>query len=138
MEKIEIDSYTFEEKVKIATKHLVGKQLKNYALTPKQLSITKGAIEEIIEKYTREAGVRMLEQYIGTICRKAAVRIVGGEEKVTVGKKDVESYLSKPKYLEKAHCEDRIGVVNGLAWTAVGGEMLEVETAVMDLSLIHI
>ena len=132
MEKIEIDSYTFEEKVKIATKHLVGKQLKNYALKSKQLSITKGAIEEIIEKYTREAGVRMLEQYIGTICRKAAVRIVGGEEKVTVGKKDVESYLSKPKYLEKAHCEDRIGVVNGLAWTAVGGEMLEVETAVMD------
>ncbi|MGN0444650.1 MAG: endopeptidase La [Acutalibacteraceae bacterium] len=132
MEKIEIDSYTFEEKVKIATKHLVGKQLKNYALTSKQLSITKGAIEEIIEKYTREAGVRMLEQYIGTICRKAAVRIVGGEEKVTVGKKDVESYLSKPKYLEKAQREDRIGVVNGLAWTAVGGEMLEVETAVMD------
>ncbi|MGN1348780.1 MAG: endopeptidase La, partial [Acutalibacteraceae bacterium] len=132
MEKIEIDSYTFEEKVKIATKHLVGKQLKNYALTSKQLSITKGAIEEIIEKYTREAGVRMLEQYIGTICRKAAVRIVGGEEKVTVGKKDVESYLSKPRYLEKAQREDRIGVVNGLAWTAVGGEMLEVETAVMD------
>ena len=74
----------------------------------------------------------MLEQYIGTICRKAAVRIVGGEEKVTVGKKDVESYLSKPRYLEKAQREDRIGVVNGLAWTAVGGEMLEVETAVMD------
>ena len=132
MEKIELDSYTFEEKVKIATKHLIRKQMKNYALSSKQLSITKGAIEEIIEKYTREAGVRMLEQYIGTICRKAAVRIVGGEEKVTVGKKDVESYLKKPRYLEKASKSNRVGVVNGLAWTAVGGEMLEVETAVME------
>ncbi len=132
MEKIEIGSYTFEEKVKIAKKHLVAKQMKNYALTPSQFSLSTGAVEEIIEKYTREAGVRMLEQYIGAICRKAAVKIAGGEEKVKVGKKDIEEYLSKPKYLEKAEKEDRVGVVNGLAWTAVGGEMLEVETAVMN------
>lgn len=132
MEKIEIDSYTFEEKVKIATKHLVREQMKSYALTSKQVSINKGAIEEIIEKYTREAGVRMLKQYIGTVCRKAAVKIVSGEKKVCVGKKDIETYLSKPKYLEKPVKEDRIGVVNGLAWTAVGGEMLEVETAIME------
>lgn len=132
MEKIEIDSYTFEEKVKIATKHLVSKQLKNYALTSKQLSITKGAIEVIIENYTREAGVRMLEQNIGKICRKAAVKIVEGADKVCVGKKDIEEYLSKPRHLEKVVKKDRVGVVNGLAWTAVGGEVLEVETAVMD------
>lgn len=132
MEKIELDSYTFEEKVKIAMKHLVRKQMKNYGLTSGQFSISKGAVEDIVEKYTREAGVRMLEQYIGTICRKAAVKIVEGAQKVSVSKKDVESYLSKPKYLEKAEKDDRVGVVNGLAWTAVGGEMLEVETAVME------
>ena len=132
MEKIEIGSYTFEEKIKIASKHLVKKQMKNYALTPKQLSVSKGALEVITENYTREAGVRMLEQNIGAVCRKAAVKIAGGEEKVCVSKNDVESFLSKPKFLEKAVKEDRVGVVNGLAWTAVGGEMLEVETAVMN------
>lgn len=132
MEKIEMESYTFEEKLNIATKHLVKKQLKEHGLNSSQLRINKSAIETIIEKYTREAGVRGLEKNIAAICRKAAVKIVENGEKITVSAKDVEKYLSAPKYIEKAEKSDRVGVVNGLAWTAVGGEMLEVEAAVFD------
>lgn len=132
MEKIEIGSYTFEEKVNIATKHLVKKQMKVHGLTTKNFKMNKSAIQCIIENYTREAGVRLLEKNIATVCRKAAVKIVDGAEKVTVNGKDIEEYLSAPKYREKSLNEDRVGVVNGLAWTAVGGEMLEVEAAVLD------
>lgn len=132
MEIIEIGSYTFEEKVNIATKHLVKKQMKVHGLTTKNFKMNKSAIKCIIENYTREAGVRLLEKNIATVCRKAAVKIVDGAEKVIVNGKDIEEYLSAPKYREKSLNEDRVGVVNGLAWTAVGGEMLEVEAAVLD------
>lgn len=132
MEKIELGSYTFEEKMNIASKHLVKKQMKIHALTAKNFRLNKSALEVIIEKYTREAGVRLLEKHIATVCRKAAVKIVDGAEKVTVSARDVEEYLSAPRYNEKTVNKDRVGVVNGLAWTAVGGEMLEVEAAVLD------
>ena len=132
MEKIELESYTFEEKLNIAMKHLVKKQMKNYALTSSTFKMNKSAVACIIENYTREAGVRALEKNIGTVCRKAAVKIVEGVEKVTINAKDIEEYLSKPKYIKSHNSDDRVGVVNGLAWTAVGGEMLEVEAAVME------
>jgi len=132
MEKIELGSYTFEEKMNIASKHLVKKQMKIHALTAKNFRLNKSALEVIIEKYTREAGVRLLEKHIATVCRKAAVKIVDGAEKVAVSARDVEEYLSAPRYNEKTVNKDRVGVVNGLAWTAVGGEMLEVEAAVLD------
>ncbi len=132
MEKIELGSYTFEEKMNIASKHLVKKQMKLHALTSKNFRLNKSALEVIIEKYTREAGVRLLEKHIATICRKAAVKIIDGAEKVTVNARDVEEYLSAPKYNEKSVNKDRVGVVNGLAWTSVGGEMLEVEAAVLE------
>ena len=132
MEKIELESYTFEEKLNIAMKHLIKKQMKNYALTSSNFRMNKSAVACIIENYTREAGVRALEKNIGTVCRKAAVKIVEGAQKVTVNAKDIEAYLSKPKYIKSYNADDRVGVVNGLAWTAVGGEMLAVEAAVME------
>ena len=132
MEKIEIEGYTFEEKVNIAKKHLIKKQRTEHGLKAEDITITKSAIEYIIEKYTREAGVRALEKYIATICRKAAVKKAEGFKKVTVKAENTEEFLSSPKYLEKANKGNRVGVVNGLAWTAAGGEILEVEAAVFD------
>lgn len=127
MEKIEMDSYTYEEKLNIATKHLLKKQMKLHGLTPSNFRLSKPAIGEIIEKYTREAGVRELEKKIATVCRKAAVKIVEGTEKVSVTPKNLEEFLSTPRIITPADKTDKVGVVNGLAWTAVGGEMLEVE-----------
>lgn len=132
MEKIEMESYTFEEKVNIATKHLVKKQMKLHGLNPSNFRFGKSAVEAVIEKYTREAGVRELEKKIAAVCRKAAVRIVGGEEKVSVTAKNLEEFLSTPRIIQKADLSDKIGAVNGLAWTAVGGEMLEVEAIALD------
>lgn len=134
MEIIELGSYTFEEKFNIAKKHLIPKQIKRHGLTAKQIKITDKALSLIIEGYTREAGVRGLEQQIAAVCRKAAVRIVDGEqEKLTVKPDDVESLLGSRKFKpESFDGKAEVGVVNGLAWTAVGGEMLEVEAAVLD------
>ena len=132
MEKIEMESYTFEEKVNIATKHLVKKQMKLHGLNSSNFRFGKSAVEAVIEKYTREAGVRELEKKIAAVCRKAAVRIVGGEEKVSVTAKNLEEFLSTPRIIQKADLSDKIGAVNGLAWTAVGGEMLEVEAIALD------
>ncbi len=134
MEIIELGSYTFEEKFQIAKKHLVPKQIKRHGLSAKQLRITDKALSEIIEGYTKEAGVRLLEQQIASVCRKAAMRIAeNGEEKVTVKPENIEELLGTRKFKSCSHLrENEIGVVNGLAWTAVGGEMLEVEAAVLD------
>lgn len=132
MEKIEMESYTFEEKVNIATKHLVKKQMKLHGLNSSNFRFGKSAVEAVIEKYTREAGVRELEKKIAAVCRKAAVRIVGGEEKVSVTAKNLEEFLSTPRIIQKTDLSDKIGAVNGLAWTAVGGEMLEVEAIALD------
>lgn len=133
MEVIELSSYTREEKFNIAKKHLVKKQLANHGMSSKMLSITDSAIYDLIDSYTREAGVRKLERAIASICRKAAKIIVSSEkERVTVTDKNIEELIGPRKYRRaKADAEDRVGVVNGLAWTSVGGEMLEIEVAVM-------
>ena len=133
MEVIELGSYTAEEKFHIAKKHLIPKQLKKHGLTARQLHFTDGAIRAVIDGYTREAGVRRLEQQIASVCRKAAKRIAGGETRITVKESDLGELLGNPKYKEeKLRDTDEVGVVNGLAWTSVGGELLEVEAAVLD------
>lgn len=134
MEIIELDSYTYEEKFNIAKKHLISKQLKRHGITASQLRITDSALKLIIEGYTREAGVRLLEQRIATICRNAAAKIVEGTDlKITVKPENVEEYLGSRKYKEEDFKHpDEIGIANGLAWTSVGGEMLEIESAVLD------
>ena len=134
MEIIELDSYTFEEKFNIAKKHLIPKQLKRHGITASKLRITDKALKLIIDGYTREAGVRLLEQRIATICRIAAAQIVEGKaEKVSVKPENIESYLGSRKYKdENMKHPDEVGIANGLAWTSVGGEMLEIESAVLE------
>ena len=133
MEIIELGSYTSEEKFHIAKKHLIPKQIKRHGLTASKLKITDKALRLIIEGYTREAGVRALEQKIAAVCRKAAMRVVeDGAEKISVKPEDVEEYLGTRRYKADTMIkENEIGVVNGLAWTSVGGDMLEIETAVL-------
>ncbi len=132
MDILHLPSYTAEEKFHIAKQYLVKKQIKRNGLTGRQLRITDAALRILIEHYTREAGVRELERVIGKICRKAAKRIVAGEVKsVTVS--DPETLLGPKKYRDDAAAvKDQVGVVNGLAWTAVGGETMPVEVAIMD------
>ncbi len=134
MEIIELGSYTFEEKFNIAKKHLLPKQLKRHGLSSKQLKITDKALKLIIEGYTKEAGVRLLEQKLAAICRKTAMKIVEGEaEKVSVKPESVEELLGARKFKDESLLkENEVGVVNGLAWTSVGGDMLEIEAAVLD------
>ena len=134
MEIIELGSYTFEEKFNIAKKHLLPKQIKRHGLTAKQLRITDKALRLIIEGYTKEAGVRSLEQKIAAVCRKTAIKIVEGEvEKLSVKPETVEELLGSRKFKnDEILKENEVGVVNGLAWTSVGGEMLEIEAAVLD------
>lgn len=134
MEIIEINSYTREEKFQIAKKHLVPKQLEKCGFTSKEVKFTRRAIFSIIDFYTREAGVRTLERVIGSILRKCAVKKL--EDQAEIFKIDdviVEELLGHKKYLSDAYSEnDEIGVVNGLAWTSVGGELLPIEVAIMD------
>lgn len=134
MEVIELSSYTREEKFNIAKKHLVKKQLDKNGIAAGQLSIKDSAIYDIIDCYTREAGVRSLERRIATVCRKTAKLIVGGEaDKIVVSDKNIEDFLSARKYKKTPPiCSNRVGVVNGLAWTSIGGELLEIECVVMD------
>lgn len=133
MEIIELGSYTSEEKFNIAKKHLIPKQIKRHGLTSGKLRITDKAIRLIIEGYTREAGVRALEQKIAAICRKSAMEIVeGNAEKISVKPENIESLLGTRKYkADNMIRENEVGVVNGLAWTSVGGDMLEIESAVL-------
>lgn len=133
MEVIELSSYTDEEKVQIARKHLLPKELKRHGLTKQQLKVSDGALREIIAAYTRESGVRILERRLAAICRKAAMKVVSEETKaVKVTEKELEEYLGVPRYHpERQALEERVGVVNGLAWTSVGGELLEVEVNVV-------
>lgn len=133
MEMIELVGYTHEEKFNIAKKHLIPKQTKLHGLDGKCFRINDEALRMLIDGYTREAGVRKLEQQIAALCRKAASRIVAGEEKVFVKKKDLVPMLGPEKFIPDTLEETNlIGVVNGLAWTSVGGEMLQVEVAVLD------
>ena len=134
MEIIELPGYTNEEKFNIAKKHLVPKQAKLHGLNGRTFKINDKALYALIDGYTREAGVRKLEQKIAALCRKAAAEIVGGESKsLTVKEANLEKLLGPKKYLPlSVDKEAEIGVVNGLAWTSVGGEMLQVEAAVFD------
>ncbi len=133
MEVIELGSYTDEEKVQIAQRHLIPKELKRHGLTKRQLKITDGALREVISAYTRESGVRVLERKVAALCRKAAMRIVSdGTKSVRVSERELEEFLGVPRYHpERQALEERVGVVNGLAWTSVGGELLEVEVNVV-------
>ncbi len=134
MEIIELSGYTNEEKFNIAKKHLVPKQAKLHGLNGRTFRINDKALYALIDGYTREAGVRKLEQKIAALCRKAAAEIVGGGAKsLTVKETDLEKLLGPKKYLPlSVDKEAEVGVVNGLAWTSVGGEMLQVEAAVFD------
>ncbi len=133
MEVIELGSYTREEKFNIAKKHLIPKQLKKHGETASSLKINDAAVYDIIDSYTREAGVRKLEQRIGKICRKAAKQLVEGSKKVNVTQKNLSDFLGVKKYLpEMLSKQDEIGCVNGLAWTAVGGVLMPLEVIVME------
>lgn len=129
MEVVRLAGYTDEEKLNIADKYLVKKQMKNNGLTSKNFNITKGAIKEIIEHYTREAGVRNLEREISTLIRKSAVKLAKGEEeKISVTIKMVQEMLGPRRFLfDEVFKKDQVGVTNGLAWTSVGGVTLQVE-----------
>ena len=134
MEIIELGSYTREEKFQIAKKHLVKKEMKRHGLDSKMLRITDDAIYAIIDSYTREAGVRSLERTIGSLCRKAAKKIVGEEaSKVTINEGNITDFLGVKKFRpETIEENDAVGLVNGLAWTSVGGDMLQVEVAILE------
>lgn len=134
MEVIELSSYTDEEKLQIAKRHLLPKQRKKHGLRPAQLRISDDAIREIIALYTRESGVRVLERELAAICRKTAKRISLGECKsVQLRAGGVHAYLGPARYQqEKLYAQDEIGLVRGLAWTSVGGEVLDVEVGVVE------
>ena len=133
MEIINLGSYTRNEKVAIAREHLVPKERKRHGLTGNNIRISDEALVEVIDYYTREAGVRKLEQLIAKIMRKAAVKIVSGEKsRITVMSSNIEEFLG-PRMVkpDSIFSEDKVGVTNGLAWTSVGGEMLQIEVAVL-------
>ena len=133
MEVIEVTSYTSNEKFHIAKKHLVQKQLKANGIKEGQLSISDTALKDIIQFYTREAGVRTLERTIGTVCRKAAREILKNKDtKIRVGSGNLEKYLGKKKYtLDRINKKNEIGIVRGMAWTSVGGDTLQIEVNMM-------
>lgn len=134
MELIELPSYTAEEKFHIAKEHLVPKQLKEHGLKGTQLKIEDKAIHEIIQFYTKEAGVRSLERCIASLCRKAAKKIASGEAKrVSVKAAELQDWLGVKKYLPDIYSkQDQVGVVNGLAWTSVGGVLMPLEVIVLE------
>lgn len=134
MELIELPSYTAEEKFHIAKEHLVPKQLKEHGLKGTQLKFQDETINDIICFYTREAGVRNLERCIASLCRKAARKIANGEAKrITVKAKELQNWLGMKKYLsDLTSTADQVGVVNGLAWTSVGGTVMPLEVLVLD------
>lgn len=134
MEVIELSSYTDEEKLRIAKSHLIPKEFKRHGLTRSRLRITDDAVRHIISGYTRESGVRNLQREIASVCRRTARRLAEGEEgKITVTVRNLREILGVEKYLPDRHANhNEVGVVKGLAWTRVGGEILEVEANVVD------
>ena len=135
MEIIELGSYTDEEKLMIAKNHLIPKQITKHGLKKSQLRITDDGIREIIQCYTRESGVRNLERSFAEICRKTAMELLADEsaKRVQITAKNTETYLGVRKFLpDRLSAKDQVGIVTGLAWTAVGGDTLEVEVNVMD------
>ncbi len=133
MEVLRLPGYTEEEKLQIALRHLVPKQIKEHALTEEMISFTRGVVKKIISLYTREAGVRNLEREIASVCRKVARKVAEGRKAPTkITSQSIEKYLGPPKIFKDQLLEkDRVGVATGVAWTATGGEMLFVETIKM-------
>ncbi|TVP71060.1 MAG: endopeptidase La [Rhodobacteraceae bacterium] len=129
MEIIPLSGYTEDEKLEIARRHLLSKTVKNHGLRKGELTISDAAITEILRRYTREAGVRNLERELNKIARKAVTRIVKKEvEKVSVTEDNLADFLGVPRHkFGLAEKEDQIGVVTGLAWTQVGGDLLQIE-----------
>ncbi len=130
MEIIEVPSYTIDEKVQIAKRHLVAKELEANGLKRSQLRIPERVLSEIIDLYTRESGVRTLQRVLGKICRKVTVQFVDdpGHAPIHLKKTDLPEYLGAPRYLRQPTAEGAtVGVVNGLAWTSVGGEVMPIE-----------
>ncbi|MBR1554759.1 MAG: AAA family ATPase, partial [Oscillospiraceae bacterium] len=134
MEIIELSSYTREEKFQIAKRHLVAKQLERHGLKHVQCRIDDDVLYEMIDSYTRESGVRNLERTIGTVCRKAAKAVAAGEKKrVHVRMKEIQEYLGIPKYLPDPQSkQNTVGLVNGLAWTSVGGVLMPLEALILE------
>lgn len=134
MEVIQLSSYTDEEKVQIARRHLLPKQLEEHGLKKGSLRIGDDVLRAVIRDYTREAGVRQLERRLAALCRKADMRLLTGTVKrITVTEKDLPALLDCQPFPPALHTEkEEIGVVNGLAWTEAGGEILEVEVNVME------
>ncbi|KXS41437.1 MAG: ATP-dependent Lon protease, partial [Candidatus Frackibacter sp. T328-2] len=133
METIEVAGYTEDEKVKIAERHLLPKQIENHGLTEEQINISENAIKKVIRNYTREAGVRNLERKLANICRKVAKEVVKGKEtlsRVTV--QNVDKYLGIEKFnYGEASERPQVGVATGLAWTKTGGDILKIEVSVV-------
>lgn len=133
MEIIELSSYSPDEKFNIAKKHLVKKEILKHGLTPSQLKISDSALHKIIKSYTREAGVRGLEKQIAALCRKACMELESGKECLRINEKNLSKYLGTEKYDEDIiPSSNQIGVVNGLAWTQVGGTMLPIEVSALN------
>lgn len=135
MDVIELGSYTDEEKLHIAKEHLLPKQLKRHGIERRRIRVTDDAMREIIACYTRESGVRNLERELAGLCRKAAMLLVGEDapKRITVSGKNLERFLGIRRFLpDEIPHTDQVGLVTGLAWTAVGGTTLEVEVNVMD------
>ena len=134
MEVIELSSYTDEEKLQIARRHLLPAEMKRHGLNGRSMRVTDGAIREIINGYTRESGVRQLQRRLAALCRKAAMELVTNENKkrVSITGDALESYLGVRRYHPEKHAKTpQVGLVNGLAWTSVGGTLLEVEVNVV-------
>jgi ATP-dependent Lon protease len=133
MEVLELPGYTEEEKLQIALRHLVPKQVRENALNDKWITFTKGAIQKIISLYTREAGVRNLEREIASVCRKVARKVAEGKKALTrITSQNIETYLGPPKiFKDQLLKKDQVGVATGVAWTAAGGEILFVEAIKM-------
>lgn len=133
MEIIELSSYSPDEKFNIAKKHLVKKEILKHGLTPAQLKISDSALHKIIKSYTREAGVRGLEKQIAALCRKACMELESGKQCLRINEKNLSKYLGTEKYDEDViPSTNQIGVVNGLAWTQVGGTMLPIEVSALN------
>ncbi len=134
MEVIDITSYTRNEKFNIAKKHLVPKQIKQNGLKNTQMKVTDEGIYKLIDSYTKEAGVRNLERNIGSLCRKTAKEIVyGNAKKLVFNENNIKEYLGPEKYLDDSKAEENeVGLVNGLAWTSVGGVLMPLEVMILE------
>jgi ATP-dependent Lon protease len=133
MELIQLAGYTEEEKIEIAKRHLLPKQVKEHGLSGEQLVLTDPVLAQVIRSYTRESGVRNLERELATLCRKTARRLVSNQATtVRVSKQNLHKFLGVPKFRSAVKEEEnRVGVVTGLAWTETGGELLTIEVSVV-------